>query len=67
MKRFQCFVCGRAGNAREAYSIYLTCGRCFVVLSDMPPAAQKLMSFVFRRLGALEREIHGCKKARHRL
>lgn len=64
MKRFTCFVCGKAGKPKESPSTYLTCGRCYLILEGMPPAAQKILSFVFRRLGALEREIHARSKAR---
>lgn len=55
MKRFLCFVCGRhvvLKNARQVYG--LTCVPCFGLLSHIPPKAQKLLSYIFRRLEDLE-------------
>lgn len=56
MKRFLCFVCGRKvvlKNARQVYG--LTCTPCFELLAVIPPKAQKLLSFIFRRLERLEK------------
>lgn len=56
MKRFLCFVCGRSvvlKNARQVYG--LTCASCFELLAHIPPKAQKLLSFIFRRLEDLEK------------
>lgn len=59
MKRFRCFVCGRHVVLREATRGYgLTCKSCLEIISDIPPKAQKLLSFIFRRLEDLENR-HG--------
>lgn len=55
MKRFLCFVCRNSVLMKNARKVDgLTCGRCLEILSDIPPKAQKLLSFVFRRLEELE-------------
>jgi ribosomal protein L37AE/L43A len=55
MKRFLCFVCGRKVVLREATKMYgLTCKSCLEIMADVPANAQKLLSFIFRRLENLE-------------
>lgn len=55
MKRFRCFVCGRHVVLREIRKADgLTCKSCMEILADIPPKAQKLLSFIFRRLEDLE-------------
>lgn len=67
MKRFRCFVCGRPVMLKEVRAVFgLTCAGCFRMVEELPERAQKLFSFVFRRLEALERDAHGPAKARRR-
>lgn len=67
MKRFRCFVCGRQTMLKDVrYGVGLTCSRCFEIIEELPDQAAKLLSFIFRRLETLEREIHGSAKARRR-
>jgi hypothetical protein len=55
MKRFRCFVCGQHVVLREIRKVEgLTCKSCMDILSEIPPRAQKLLSFIFRRLENLE-------------
>lgn len=55
MKRFRCFICGRSTLLKNISQTYgLTCTRCLELMADAPPKAQKLLSFIFRRLEALE-------------
>lgn len=60
MKRFRCFVCGRLVLLKDTcISRGLCCSRCYELIEELPEQAQRILSFIFRRLEALEREIHG--------
>lgn len=60
MKRFRCFVCGHLVLLKDTcISRGLCCSRCYLLIEELPEQAQRILSFIFRRLEALEREIHG--------
>lgn len=65
MKSFRCFVCGLPTTLKDARKVAgLTCRGCYALVAELPAVAQKLLSYVFRRLEGLEREIHGSKARR---